>query len=142
MRRVLLAARAHQQGVAPWIIASGGRRWGSHVEAVVIRDQLVRCGVDAAAITMELHSLTTLENGIYCGELLRKRGARRVLLATCQWHLARARLDFRRCGIDALAPPDDWLCSPPPTLMLRLRERFCAWLDGATARAARPSSAP
>ncbi len=138
LRRVQLATRAYQAGVAPWIIASGGRRWGSWTEAVVIRNLLVGCGVPAPAITMELCSLTTLENGIYCAELLRKRGAaRRAVVATCRWHLPRALADFRLCGIDALAPPDDWLCSPPPTLMLRLREHFCGWLDAAKA-AARP----
>lgn len=128
-RRLDLAARAHREGVAPLVVASGGRRWGSHVEAVVMRRELVGRGVPESAVTMELCSLTTSENCWFTAEILRRMGHRRVLLATCSWHLERATVNFRRVAIEAVSPPVAWLTTPPPTWRRRARERVNMIID-------------
>jgi uncharacterized SAM-binding protein YcdF (DUF218 family) len=128
-RRIALAHRAFERRVAPQVIASGGRRWGDHVEAVVIARELAALGVPQAAIVMELCSLSTRENCRYTAALLRTLGARRALVATCAWHLPRAIDNFERLGIVAVSPPPAWLDTPPASLGLRLRERVCAWAD-------------
>ena len=128
-RRIALAHQAFAHRVAPRVIASGGRRWGDHVEAVVIAQQLVALGVPEAAIVMELCSLSTRENCWYTAELLHTLGAHRALIATCAWHLPRALGNFERLGVTAVPPPPAWLDTPPASLGLRLRERVCAWAD-------------
>jgi uncharacterized SAM-binding protein YcdF (DUF218 family) len=128
-RRIALAARLFHGGAAKRVIASGGRRWGHHVEALVIERRLREQAVPAAAIVLELCSLSTLENGRFTADLLERLGGRRALLATCAWHMRRAIADFRRCGVEALAPPADWLDGPPASARLRLRENVCGWAD-------------
>ncbi len=128
-RRINLAFRAYEQGVAPRIIASGGRLWGDQVEALLIAQQLVDRGVPADAILHELCSLNTRENCRFTAQLLRRIGASRAMIATCGWHLPRAMGNFERVGVAAVAPPPSWLDTPPASARLRVRERVCAWAD-------------
>ncbi|MBW2452969.1 MAG: YdcF family protein [Deltaproteobacteria bacterium] len=128
-RRINLAFRAYEQGVAPRVIASGGRRWGDHVEAVLIARELVSRGVPEDAVFYELCSLSTRENCRFTAELLRKLGARRAMIATCAWHLPRAIGNFERLGVAAVSPPPSWLDTPPASMGVRVRERVCALAD-------------
>jgi uncharacterized SAM-binding protein YcdF (DUF218 family) len=124
-----LAARLYREGAASVVVASGGRAWGRHIEAVVMKRVLVAQGVGADDVLMELCSLNTFENGHYTAELLRARGAQSVLLATCGWHLPRALRSFRRFGVHAIAPPESWLDTPAPSAALRVREAVCRGVD-------------
>jgi uncharacterized SAM-binding protein YcdF (DUF218 family) len=128
-RRIQLGARLFHHGAASRVIASGGRRWGEHVEALVIERGLREAGVTETAVVLELCSLTTLENGCYTAELLRVLGGSRALVATCSWHMPRALENFRRWGIDARPPPADWLDGGTPSASVRIREGVCAWAD-------------
>jgi uncharacterized SAM-binding protein YcdF (DUF218 family) len=104
-RRVATAARAYFDGVAPYVIASGGRRWGAHVEALVLARELARAGVPERALLQDLWSLSTYENAIFSAVLLRRLGARRVAVVTCPWHMARALENFHGAGVDARGLP-------------------------------------
>lgn len=115
--------------MASVVVVSGGRRWGPHVEAVVMRRELMARGVPASAVKMELCSLTTGENCWFTAEMLSRMGHRRVLLATCSWHVERATLNFRRVAIDAVSPPEAWMTTPPATWRRRLRERVNMFVD-------------
>jgi uncharacterized SAM-binding protein YcdF (DUF218 family) len=128
-RRVALAARAFSAGLAPRIIVSGGRRWGEHVEALVMARELRAAGVPESAVVPELCSLTTVENCTYTARLLRDLGARRALVATCAWHLPRALEGFRTVGVEAVAPPAAWLGPATARASVRWRERVCAFAD-------------
>ena len=128
-RRIGLGARLFQHGAAERIIASGGRRWSDHIEALIIERALRKRGVPPEAILVELCSLTTLENGRYVAELLRSMSGSRVLIATSSWHMARAITNFRRWGVDAIAPPASYLETSPVPAGVRLREGVCAWAD-------------
>jgi uncharacterized SAM-binding protein YcdF (DUF218 family) len=103
--RVIAAARAFGSGLAPLVVASGGRRWGGHIEARSMARELVRRGVPRGAIAEEICSLSTLENAIFTAALLRGFGARTVAIATCAWHMPRALDAFRAAGLDATASP-------------------------------------
>jgi uncharacterized SAM-binding protein YcdF (DUF218 family) len=104
-RRAATGASAFFAGVAPRILVSGGRRWGSHVEARAMRRALLRAGVAAAAVTEELCSLSTYENAIFSAAILARLGAGRAAVVTCPWHMARALASFRAAGVDALPLP-------------------------------------
>jgi len=128
-RRAQRAARAWHEGVAPVIVASGGRRWHGVAETEALGRELVALGVDPEAIIREWRSLTTLGNAVYTAELLRARGSRHIGVVTCDWHMPRALASFRLVGLDAAALP---ATSPPAPVTRRLvralRERGSWWL--------------
>jgi uncharacterized SAM-binding protein YcdF (DUF218 family) len=99
-RRVQKGALAFHQGLAPFVLCSGGKSWNGHIEALRMRDYLLELKVDPNQIITELHSHCTAENAWYCAGLFRSRCWRRAVLVSCPWHLQRASLNFRACGID------------------------------------------
>ncbi len=131
LRRVQRAADAYRQGLAPWVVASGGRRWHGVAEAEAYRSALIDAGVPATRTLMELCSLSTGENAAYVAALFRARGWRSAALVSCDWHLPRARACFERAGIACHLVP-----APTPTSPLwvrgyrALRERVSFWIDG------------
>jgi uncharacterized SAM-binding protein YcdF (DUF218 family) len=98
-RRVATAAAAFRRGAARIVLAAGGRRWGDVVEAVEMGRSLEARGVPRDRITLELASLSTLENARFCAEILARMGVRDALLVTCDWHAPRALRDFESFGL-------------------------------------------
>jgi uncharacterized SAM-binding protein YcdF (DUF218 family) len=130
-RRASRAAQAYAEGIAPHVVASGGRRWGQLIEADMLHRELMRGGVPQDAITRELWSLTTHENAIFTAEILRRRGARRIAVVTCDWHADRAIANFQAAGVDAWPLPSTGLRRGPVGQVYRFgHERICTWLDG------------
>jgi uncharacterized SAM-binding protein YcdF (DUF218 family) len=117
--------------MAPLVVASGGRRWHGHSEAEVMRRALRDAAVPEDQILLELRSLSTLENALFSAALLRERGASRVVLATCHWHVPRAAAAFEHYGLEAVAPPTQWYERTDVPLRARVRERLCRWADSA-----------
>ncbi len=136
-RRAVTGASAFFAGVAPRILVSGGRRWGSHVEARALRLALVRAGVPEEAVVEELCSLSTCENAVFSAAILARLGARRAAVVTCPWHMARAMSSFRAAGVDALPLPTALAeMSRPRRLYLEAHEVVCTALDARTMRRA------
>ncbi len=108
------AAEAWREGLAPWIVVSGGRHWHGVSEADALADYLVQHGgVPRAAILPERRSLSTTENAWYSARLLKDRGLLHVGVVTSDWHITRALGAFRRVGqscdpVPALSPPVRW----------------------------------
>jgi uncharacterized SAM-binding protein YcdF (DUF218 family) len=117
LRRVERATSAYREGLAPLIAVSGGRSWDGAVEADVLGTALIERGVPAEALVYERRSRTTHENAVRTAELLLARGARRVGVVTCDWHLPRALYCFRRAGFDAIGVEAR---SPPVPLRRRV----------------------
>jgi uncharacterized SAM-binding protein YcdF (DUF218 family) len=142
--RVRLGAEAYQRGAAALVVASGGRLWHGQIEALCIRRELVAAGVPERAIALELCSLSTVDNALFCARLLRRRGARRAMIATSAWHLPRAMRDFELFGLEAVAPPAAWSRAanePAASWLLRAREVVSAQLDALLAAQARAKGA-
>jgi len=136
-RRAAMGARAFLAGVAPRVVVSGGRRWGSHIEARALRHSLVGAGVPAAAVIEELCSLSTYENAIFSAAVLGRLGARRAAVVTCPWHMARALESFRAAGVEALALPSGVAeIARPRRLYLELHEIVCGLFDARAMRRA------
>ncbi|HHH29332.1 MAG TPA: YdcF family protein [Polyangiaceae bacterium] len=138
-RRIELGARAFHEGAAAWIVVSGGMRWGEVAEAPVMREGLLELGVPDEAITMEARSLSTRGNCRLVAPIVRARGGRRVMVATCHWHLPRAMAGFRRVGLEPVPPPSAWLVGPPARPEQRAREWLAGWVDAAIARISPPT---
>jgi uncharacterized SAM-binding protein YcdF (DUF218 family) len=136
-RRAATAASAFHAGVAPLVVVSGGRRWGSHIEARAIGGVLLRSGVPAGAVVEELCSLSTCENAIFSAAILRRLGARRAAIVTCPWHMARAIANFREAGVDAHPIPTAAVEAPlSRRVYLEAHEIVCSWIDTRSMRRA------
>ena len=94
------------------VYVSGGRPWresGGQSEAEVSARMLLRWGLPAERVVTEGASTTTWENARFLAPLLSARGIRRVALVTSAVHMPRARIAFRRAGIETVPAPTDYL---------------------------------
>ena len=130
--RASAAAAAFRAGVAPRVIASGGRRWGAQIEAVALKGALVDRGVPERAVLTELWSFTTVENAIFTSALLRRLGVGSAVIVTCSWHVPRALMSFRAAGIDASAWPRPAVPGAFDRHAERFRRAYDALLFGAS----------
>lgn len=112
------------------VVACGGRAWNGVVEADDLARMMVKQGVPPEAIVRERCSLDTRDNARFAASLLARRGASRVVVITCAWHLPRAERAFRAAGFEVEGVGVE---SPPPTLWQRFyrreRERLSSWND-------------
>jgi uncharacterized SAM-binding protein YcdF (DUF218 family) len=95
--RVWHAAALYRAGKARWVVVAAGNRPNhamEQVEAEAIAEVLVELGVPRAAIVQEGESRTTRENAAKSLPLLKRLGARRVLLVTSATHMPRAMKTF------------------------------------------------
>jgi uncharacterized SAM-binding protein YcdF (DUF218 family) len=95
--RVEAGVSAWKSGLAPRLLMTGA------YEASAMRQRAIELGVPAEAILLEHTALTTRENALFSGEILRQNGLRRALLVTQPYHRRRAVAAFRRTGISAEA---------------------------------------
>lgn len=86
------------------VIVSGGQDWGSNMsEAKIMRDFLVDNGIDSNKIVMEDKSTTTFENLQFSSEKIKELDNitnPKVLIATNNYHMYRAKLLAKKLGMD------------------------------------------
>ncbi len=98
--RLDCALRLYQAGLAKSIIASGGRgETGSVTEAMAMRMYLVNNGVPEEAILLEENSYSTFENMQNSKALMDVHGYTSAIVATSDFHAARAMAIARSAGI-------------------------------------------
>jgi uncharacterized SAM-binding protein YcdF (DUF218 family) len=102
--RVAAGVELWRRGVAPLIVMTGGHGPGvaamtTEAEAMAARAR--QLGVPAGSLLLEVESENTSRNAELTARLLLVRGARRVVIVSQPFHLRRAVLWFRRCGLDA-----------------------------------------
>lgn len=113
-RRVRRAAELFHAGVAARVVASGGKLWDGVPEAECFARELERLGVPRSAVLCELWSESTIENARYVAKLTRRSALTRLGVVTCDWHMARALIAFRRHDLEvtpfpAPAPGRSWM---------------------------------
>lgn len=133
-RRIGAAASAYEKngGRGTVVVVSGGRRWGTAVEADVMKRELVLRGVPPQAIVRERCSFRTLDNARFSAAILVRRGLTRALLVTCAWHVPRAVRLFAMAGIetDPLPVRDDGWAPWTRRAWRSAREGLLAWIEG------------
>jgi uncharacterized SAM-binding protein YcdF (DUF218 family) len=134
-RRALLAESALHSGLTHHILACGGKAWNGVRETDALCAFLIGRGVPETAVERESSSLSTRQNAHYAAELLLPRGARRVWLVTCDWHMPRALRCFEGAGF----VPEPLPARSPPIRMgsdlwRGARERVCLALDALATR--------
>lgn len=130
LRRVQGAADAYRRGVAPWVVASGGKCWHGVAEADAFRSELMAQQIPGDRVLTELMSMTTRQNADCVAKLFKARAWRRAALVTCEWHLPRAERCFAEAGIECVLVP---VGSPEVSSFYRswrgLRERISYFFD-------------
>jgi len=130
LRRAQGAAEAYRRGVAPWVVASGGKCWHGVAEADAFRAELMAQQIPGDRVLTELTSMTTRQNAYCVAELFRVRAWRRAALVTCEWHLPRAARCFADAGIECvLVPVGSPEVSPLSRRLRSLREQLSYIFD-------------
>ena len=94
------------QGLAPLVVVTGGNQPGDRfTEASASAVYLERHGVNADAILEESHGHSSWESLMAVAELLKARGATRVLLVSDPFHSLRIRLVAEQLGLTAYVSP-------------------------------------
>jgi uncharacterized SAM-binding protein YcdF (DUF218 family) len=109
--RVLYAAWLYRQGVAEYILLSGGSLgWSAEVDppAQQMAALLEMMGVPSEALWLEPVSRNTYENARYSARILRERGVRRILLVTSASHMPRSVRLFEAQGFEVIPLPTDY----------------------------------
>lgn len=105
-RRAQHAARLYRDGIAPFILCSGGYRGpDGRREAEVCADLARAAGVPASALVLEPRSRTTEQNARYAAEILRGRGWESAVVVSDSFHLLRARWLFAREDVTVWTSP-------------------------------------
>lgn len=94
-----------EQGIAPYIICTGGFRDEPLSAASVCKRFAVSLEVPAERILLADGSSNTIEDAAATAEVMAREGWQTAVLVSHPLHLYRARWLFRRAGIDAVTSP-------------------------------------
>jgi uncharacterized SAM-binding protein YcdF (DUF218 family) len=101
-RRVMHAVDLMQQGYAAYLLVTGGMGQYPPTEAEVMQRLAVAQGLSSQCVLREERATSTFESALLCCDILQQHGWSRVLVVTDRYHLPRALLAFRSCGIRAV----------------------------------------
>lgn len=100
------AGALYQDGVAPYVVVTGGRQEGDRfTEATAGADHLHDLGVPDDAILREVQGRSTYESLRATQRFLAERGIDEVVLVTDPFHSLRARLIAEEVGLTAVTSP-------------------------------------
>ena len=105
LRRCIRAAEIYRQARGRTVVVSAGKLNRESPEpdvAEVMRDYLIRQGVESADLIVEAESQSTYENAVACRQLLEARGIHKIVLVTEAFHLHRAVGCFRKQGLEVV----------------------------------------
>jgi uncharacterized SAM-binding protein YcdF (DUF218 family) len=135
--RTLHAVDLYQQGLAPYLICTGGYRGDRLSAAAVARDLAVAMGVPPERILLAEDSMTTGEDAVRVGELMLNRGWSSTILVSHPLHLERARVLFQGQGLTIHPSPTNTdLSSIPVQERARLTSREAMGIIWASLEAA------
>jgi uncharacterized SAM-binding protein YcdF (DUF218 family) len=118
--RVLEAVRVYDLIGPVWIISSGGTSKSNvyrEPSGVTMRDALVKLGIPESRIVLETASLSTRDEAVLIGPMLRSLGVTHSVLVTSDIHMRRSLGAFRVAGVSVVPA-----ISPDPTVADSLRE--------------------
>lgn len=100
------ALRLWQEGVAPFVVLTGGTGDGDTTSEAAVGGRYLRSrGVPDSLLLMEVDGRTTSQSVRQAAALLQARGRVRVVLVSDPFHALRARVLAWRWGLDAVTSP-------------------------------------
>ena len=127
--RVRTACDLYNQGVAKYLIVSGGPGMGAVHETEAMRKAAIAAGVPPEMILVDRRGLNTDATVANTDALLKLHGLRSVLAVSHWYHLPRIKMTYQRAGWDVFTTPA--VESPPPLQSLPhyvLREIAAVWV--------------
>lgn len=121
-KRTAWAVELYEAGKSGMIIVSAGNQpWrdGRRTEAEIIRELLVKKGVPAEAILLEMSSRNTRENAVFTSNLLHSIDCKSPLLITSAAHMHRAVAAFRAVGVQVIPVATDYRVDSDGTVGFR-----------------------
>ncbi len=103
--RTLHAVDLYRQGLAPYLICTGGYEGDRLSAAAVARDLAVSMGVEHERILLAEGGMTTQEDAASVWRLMSARGWQSAILVSHPLHLERARVLFEATGIVGYPSP-------------------------------------
>ncbi len=131
LARTVRAVALYRTGRAPILVFSGASPDEGPNEAGVRAELAGRLGVPPEAIRTETSALTTREEAVRIGGMLRAEHVRRILLVTDSQHMRRARALFTRDGFEvfpATADARSGAGTSPEARLRLLRDLVGEWL--------------
>ncbi|HEY7413024.1 MAG TPA: YdcF family protein [Vicinamibacteria bacterium] len=105
LRRLVEGMRLHRTGRVPLLVLLGPAYESRSTEAALRARLAGELGVPAEAVVVEDRGRTTREEAQRVAEVLRPRGAARILLVSGADHLPRAAALFERAGFEVRTAP-------------------------------------
>lgn len=94
-----------EQGLAPYLILTGGMGEKPPAEAEVMRRLAMKWGIPGERIIIEDRATSTAESARLVAGIMNERGFKSALLVSDGFHLPRAKLLFREQGLDVYGSP-------------------------------------
>lgn len=107
MQRTKHAAALYEQGLAPYLLCTGGYQTPRHVksEAQACAEILISVGVPQSAILMEEISQSTEENAIEAHKVMLAHNLKTAIVTSDNYHLLRSEILFHAQGIPITLSP-------------------------------------
>ncbi len=110
--RVLYGALLYKEGKAPLVLLSGGSITflGTHpsTPAEQMAEIMKWMDVPESAMVLQTKSQNTYEDALYCAQILKDRGIKRIILVTSAFHMTRAVGLFEHQGFKVIPAPTDY----------------------------------
>jgi uncharacterized SAM-binding protein YcdF (DUF218 family) len=120
------ALALYNEGIAPYVIVSGGFGKEGYDEAVVMRDYLIGKDVPESSILMDRDGNNSYLTAKNCAAIMQQQASTRAILVTQYYHVPRARMAFRRFGISDLGHACARM-GPEAREPFALAREFCAY---------------
>ncbi len=104
-----------REGLAPWLVLSGGEGWNPPAEAEVMRRLARQWGVPGDRILLDDQAHTTAESAANVAALARQHGWQHVILVSDPFHLPRAAWLFHAQGLRVSTAATDATYYSPAT---------------------------
>ena len=109
--RFRVAVEAYKLGKAPFLVLGGGGKSDEPKvsEGYFQMQQALELGIPASAIAVGPQAINTEGEATQHAAILRRLGAKKILLATSVFHLPRAAMQFRALGFEVVELPCHYL---------------------------------
>ncbi|NLF52723.1 MAG: YdcF family protein [Leptolinea sp.] len=110
--RLIHAAEIYKSGAAPVLLLSGGKiEWMESIEdspASDMKDIIQKLGIPDQALILQPKSRNTYEDAVFSAEILKGKGAKRIILVTSAMHMPRSVALFKKQGLEVIPAPTDY----------------------------------